>query len=275
MFSYPQIMGIVNVTPDSFYDGGHYHQKDAAFMHALQLIQDGADIIDVGGESTRPGAISISIQEECDRVLPVIEKLVLETATPVSVDTRHAVVMQEAIRLGAAIINDVAALTQNNALAVVSQYPVKVCLMHMQGQPGTMQEKPQYDNILQEIDHFFRERIAACEQAGISRQQLWLDPGFGFGKTLEHNLTLLGNLAFFKQLGCPLLVGLSRKSMFGALLNKPPEQRLPASLAAALIALLQGVACVRTHDVAATKDVLAVVKAVQPYCKESLSVTTA
>lgn len=275
MLSYPQIMGIVNVTPDSFYDGGHYHQHDAAFKHALQLIQDGADIIDVGGESTRPGATPISIQEECDRVLPVIEKLVHETATPISVDTRHAVVMQEAIRLGVAIINDVAALTQENALAVVSQQPVKICLMHMQGQPGTMQKAPQYDNILQEIEHFFQERIAACEQAGISRQQLWLDPGFGFGKTLEHNLTLLGNLTFFKKLGCPLLVGLSRKSMFGALLNKPPEQRLSASLAGVLIALLQGVACVRTHDVADTKDALAVMKAVQPYCKESLSVTAA
>ncbi len=268
-------MGIVNVTPDSFYDGGRYFQHETAFKHALQLIHDGADIIDVGGESTRPGATPISIQEECDRILPLIEKLVLETATPISVDTRHAVVMQEAIRLGAAIINDVAALTQENALAVVSQYPVKVCLMHMQGQPGTMQNAPHYDNILQEVEDFFRKRIAACEQAGISRQQLWLDPGFGFGKNLEHNLTLLGNLAFFKTLGCPLLVGLSRKSMFGALLNKPSEQRLPASLAAVLIALLQGVACVRTHDVAATHDVLAVMKAVQPYCKESLSVTAA
>ncbi len=275
MFSYPQIMGIVNVTPDSFYDGGRYHQQDAAINHALQLIEDGADIIDVGGESTRPLATPISIEEECDRVLPVIEKLVLETATPISVDTRHAVVMQEAIRLGAAIINDVAALTQGNALAVVSKHPVKVCLMHMQGEPRTMQNAPEYDNILQEIEHFFRERIAACEQAGMSRQRLWLDPGFGFGKTLEHNLTLLGNLAFFKKLGCPLLVGFSRKSMFGALLNRPPEQRLPASLAATLIAFMQGVACVRTHDVAATKDVLAVMKAVQPYCKESLSVTAA
>lgn len=268
-------MGILNVTPDSFYDGGRFHLHDAAYQHALALIQEGADIIDIGGESTRPGAMPVSIQEECDRVLPLVEKLVKETATPISVDTRHAIVMSEAIRLGASIINDVAALTEENALTVVSKHPVKVCLMHMQGSPESMQQKPHYENILDEIADFFETRIAACEQAGLSRQQLLLDPGFGFGKTLEHNLTLLGNLAFFKKLGCPLLVGLSRKSMFGAILNKPPEQRLPASLGAALIALLQGVAVVRTHDVAATKDVLAVMKAVQPYCKENLSVRSA
>ncbi len=268
-------MGILNVTPDSFYDGGLYHLHDTAFQHALQLIQEGADIIDIGGESTRPGAAAVSIQEECDRVLPLVEQLVKETATPISVDTRHAIVMKEAIRLGASMINDVKALTEENALAVVSEHPVKVCLMHMQGEPLTMQQKPHYENILDEIFDFFEMRIAACEQAGLSRQQILLDPGFGFGKTLEHNLTLLGNLAFFKKLGCPLLVGLSRKSMFGAIVNKPPEQRLPASLSAALIAILQGAAIVRTHDVAATFDALAVMKVVQPYCKENLSVRSA
>jgi len=275
LFFNPQIMGILNVTPDSFYDGGRYHLHDTAFKHALQLINEGADIIDIGGESTRPGAMPVSIQQECDRVLPLVEQLVKETTTPISVDTRHAIVMKEAIRLGASIINDVAALTEENALAVVSQHPVKVCLMHMQGTPQTMQHKPHYENILDEIVDFFEMRIAACEQAGISRQQIWLDPGFGFGKTLEHNLTLLGNLAVFKKWGCPLLVGLSRKSMFKALLNRTPEQSLPASLGAALIALLQGVAVVRTHDVAATKDVLAVMKAVQSYSKENLSVRSA
>lgn len=268
-------MGIINVTPDSFYDGGRYHLHSTAFSHALQLIKEGADILDIGGESTRPGAQSVSIQEECDRVLPVLEMLVKETATPISVDTRHAEVMSEAIRLGASIINDVAALTEPNALDVVSKHPVKVCLMHMQGTPESMQLKPQYENILQEIEAFFVERITACENAGIQRKQIWLDPGFGFGKTLEHNLTLLGNLSFFKPLGCPILVGLSRKSMFGALLNKPVEQRMPASLAAALIAVMQDAAIVRTHDVAATKDVLAVLKAVQPFCKENMSVRVA
>ncbi|MCS5710483.1 dihydropteroate synthase [Candidatus Berkiella aquae] len=268
-------MGIVNVTPDSFYDGGRYRAQSTAFEHALQLIREGADIIDIGGESTRPGALPVSIQEECDRVLPLLEKLIQETAMPISVDTRHAVVMQEAIRLGASIINDVAALTQENALEVVSKHPVKVCLMHMQGLPETMQQKPHYENILEEINAFFVERLQACEQAGLSRQRIWLDPGFGFGKTLEHNLMLLGNLSFFQTLGCPLLVGLSRKSMFGALLNRAPEQRLPASLSAALIASLQGVACIRTHDVAATRDALSVMKAVQPHCKETLSVRTA
>ncbi len=275
MFSYPQIMGIINVTPDSFYDGGRYHLQSAAFTHALRLIAEGADILDIGGESTRPGAQPVSIQEECDRVLPVLEMLVKETATPISVDTRHAEVMSEAIRLGAAIINDVAALTEANTLDVVSKHPVKVCLMHMQGEPSSMQQKPHYENILDEIYAFFVDRIAACEQAGMSRGQLLLDPGFGFGKSLEHNLTLLGNLAFFKSLGCPILVGLSRKSMFGALLNKPVEQRMPASLAGALIALMQDAAVVRTHDVAATKDVLAVLKAVQPFCKENMSVRVA
>ncbi|MGE3318159.1 MAG: dihydropteroate synthase [Candidatus Berkiella sp.] len=275
MFAYPQIMGILNVTPDSFYDGGFHHSHTAAFEHALQLISEGADIIDVGGESTRPGAQPISIQEECDRVLPVIEKLVKETATPVSVDTRHAQVMKEAIRLGASIINDVNALQNEDTLNVVANQPVKVCLMHMQGTPESMQHKPQYENILQEIYDFFVARINACEAHGLSRKNIWLDPGFGFGKTLEHNLTLLGNLSFFKSLGCPLLVGISRKSMFGALLNRPAELRLPASLSAALIALLQGAAIVRVHDVAATFDALAVLKAVQPHCKENLSVTAA
>lgn len=275
MFAYPQIMGILNVTPDSFYDGGFHHSHQAAFQHALQLISEGADIIDVGGESTRPGAHPVSIQEECDRVLPVVEQLVKETATPVSVDTRHALVMKEAIRLGASIINDVNALQGEGALEVVAKQPVKVCLMHMQGIPETMQHKPQYENILQEVYDFFEKRLQACEEQGILRQNIWLDPGFGFGKSLDHNLTLLGNLTFFKSLGCPLLVGISRKSMFGALLNRPVELRLPASLSAVLIALLQGVAIVRVHDVAATFDALAVLKAVQPYCKENLSVTTA
>lgn len=275
MFAYPQIMGILNVTPDSFYDGGFHHSKESAFRHALQLISEGADIIDVGGESTRPGARPISVQEECDRVLPVIEQLVKETAVPISVDTRHAIVMKEAIRLGVSIINDVNALQGIDALQVVAKQPVKVCLMHMQGNPETMQNKPQYENILQEIYDFFVARIKACEEQGLPRQNIWLDPGFGFGKSLEHNLTLLGNLAFFKSLDCPLLVGISRKSMFGALLNRPTELRLPASLSAALIALLQGAAVVRVHDVAATFDALAVLKAVQPYCKENLSVTAA
>jgi dihydropteroate synthase len=258
-------MGVLNVTPDSFYDGGRHNTVDAAVARARVMIQEGAHIIDIGGESTRPGAQAVSIQEECDRVVPVIEKLRQETALPISIDTRHASVMLAAIAAGADIVNDVSGLCDPGAIGVVAKHKVKVCIMHMQGTPETMQESPTYDNVVQEIQSFFHQRIELCEKAGILRENIWIDPGFGFGKTLAHNLTLLAKLAEFESLNCKILVGLSRKSMFGKILDKPADQRLYGSLAGAVLAAMHGASIFRTHDVAATKDVLAVVKAISPY----------
>ncbi len=271
------LMGVLNVTPDSFYDGGRHHSKEKAFSHALQMIQEGADIIDIGGESTRPGAQIVSPEEECDRVIPVIEKLKQETDTPISIDSRHTAVIKAALDAGAVFVNDVYALQDDGALATVAAANVPVCLMHMQGTPESMQNRPHYQDVLQELYHFFIERIVACEQAGIAREKIWLDPGFGFGKTLDHNLTLLTNLSFFKTLGCPLLIGLSRKSMFGEILNKPADERLHGTLAATMVAALQDVSIIRTHDVAATKDILTVARAIKPYLqrREQADVCTA
>lgn len=263
--SIPTIMGILNVTPDSFYDGGRYTHFDQAINQAKQMVREGADIIDVGGESTRPGAIPISNAEECDRIIPIIKQLKQELTVPISVDTRHAEVMTAALAAGADIINDINALQNPGAIEVAAARGVPVCLMHMQGTPQNMQNSPTYRNILQEIYQFFVHRIEVCEKAGILRENIWVDPGFGFGKDLAHNLTLLANLSFFKTLGVPLLVGLSRKSMFGKILNLPLEQRLNGSLAGAMLAAMQGASIIRTHDVAATKEVIAVLKAVQPY----------
>lgn len=254
-------MGIVNVTPDSFYDGGRYYERDKAISHAMQLIREGADIIDIGGESTRPGAKPVSIDEERDRVIPIIEYLSKETAIPISIDSRHPAVMQAAILAGACIVNDVSGMQDAAAREIVAKQQVPVCIMHMQGKPETMQHAPIYTDIIQEELLFFKNRIELCEKAGILRENIWIDPGFGFGKTLEHNLTLLANLSRFKQLGCEILVGLSRKSMFGQLLNKPEEQRLYGSIAGSVIACLQGATIIRTHDVSATKDALIVIDA--------------
>ncbi|MBI2791248.1 MAG: dihydropteroate synthase [Gammaproteobacteria bacterium] len=256
-----KIMGIVNVTPDSFYDGGRYYERDQAISHAMQLIREGADIIDIGGESTRPGAKPVSIDEECDRVIPIIEYLSKETATPISIDSRHTAVMKAALHAGAQIVNDVSGMQDATARELVAKHQVPVCIMHMQGKPETMQHAPIYTDIIQEVLLFLKNRIELCEKAGILRENIWIDPGFGFGKTLEHNLTLLSNLSSFKQLGCEILVGLSRKSMFGKLLNKPEEQRLHGSIAGTVVACLQGATIIRTHDVSATKDALAVVDA--------------
>jgi dihydropteroate synthase len=264
-----KIMGIVNVTPDSFYDGGRYLSKESAIKHAMQLIDEGADIIDIGGESTRPGAMPVSIDEECDRVIPIIEFLSKETSIPISIDSRHTTVMQAAIRAGAHIVNDVSGMQDATARALVAKHQIPVCIMHMQGEPDTMQNAPIYTDILQEVSLFLKNRIELCEKAGILREKIWIDPGFGFGKTLAHNLTLLANLSYFKQLGCEILVGLSRKSMFGMLLNKPEEQRLQGSIAGTVFALMQGATIVRTHDVSATKDALAVFDALQPYSHRS------
>lgn len=261
--SRPVIMGILNVTPDSFSDGGQFFTQEAAIRQALRMYAEGAEIIDIGAESTRPGAASVSEQEELDRILPVLEAVRRECSAIVSVDTSTPAVMKEAAARGAGLINDVRALQREGALAVAAQTGLPVCLMHMQGEPGTMQANPHYDNVVQDIMRFFRERIAACSSAGIDKNNILLDPGFGFGKNLQHNVILLKNLSQFQVLGLPLLVGLSRKSMLGAILGgKPVDERLYASITAAAIAVMNGARIVRTHDVAATRDAVAIATAV-------------
>jgi dihydropteroate synthase len=257
-------MGILNVTPDSFSDGGDFISLDLAMSHAEQMLQDGADIIDIGGESTRPGAKAVSEQEELDRVIPVIEAIKQRLSVIISIDTSKPAVMREAVSAGAGMINDVMALQTPGAVAVAMESAVPVCLMHMQGQPRTMQDHPSYGDVVADILTFFEQRVADCMAGGIARERLLLDPGFGFGKTLEHNLTLLQHLDAFNRLGLPLLVGVSRKSMLGAILDGAPvEKRLYASLAAAVMALERGAAILRVHDVGPTVDALKVVNAVR------------
>lgn len=258
-------MGVLNVTPDSFYDGGRHHTLREAVKHAEQMIAEGVDIIDVGGESTRPGAKTVSIEEELNRVIPVVQILSKELVVPISVDTRNTEVMKQAVENGAHFINDVMALQADGALAVAAQSKVNVCIMHMLGQPQTMQANPQYQDVVGEIYQFLSQRVQACSEAGIPKKSIYIDPGFGFGKTLNHNLELLGKLAQFKKIGCKLLIGLSRKSMFGKILNNQTDDRLYGSLAGALLAMMQGADIIRTHDVKATKDVLEVYQAVKPF----------
>jgi len=254
-------MGILNVTPDSFSDGGEFLRADAAVAKALQMVEDGAAIIDVGGESTRPGASPVSVEDELDRVIPVIEALTARIDVPVSIDTSKPEVMLAAVKAGAGLINDVKALRTDGALQQAAQLGVPVCLMHMQGQPPTMQQAPQYSSVLEEVKAFLAERIQACVDHGIPKQHILIDPGFGFGKTLEHNYELLGHLRELQQLGCPLLVGLSRKSMLGALTGRKPEQRVAASVAAAVLAVERGANVIRVHDVAETADALKIMEA--------------
>ena len=258
----PLIMGVVNVTPDSFSDGGHYLSLDAAVAHALRLIDEGADLLDIGGESTRPGAAPVSLEEERRRVLPVLEAL-LTSNIPLSVDTQKPQLMREAAVAGAAMINDVNGFEAEDALQAVSGSGCAVCIMHKQGQPQTMQQAPQYRDVVAEVDAYLRARIAVAESAGIARSRLVIDPGFGFGKTLEHNLALLRELDRVAAAGVPVLAGLSRKSMIGALTGREVGDRVFGSVAAALIAAQRGAAIVRVHDVAATRDALAVWKAVE------------
>lgn len=255
------VMGVVNVTPDSFSDGGRFIKANAALAQARRLMAAGASILDVGGESTRPGATPVSVQQELDRVIPVVESLAREAGVVLSVDTSTPEVMREAARAGAHLINDVRALSREGALQAAADTGLAVCLMHMQGQPGTMQMSPEYDDVVAEVERYLAERIAACEAAGLQRQQLLVDPGFGFGKTLGHNLSLLKHLRRFTQWGCPVLVGMSRKSMIGDVLNKPVDQRLYGSLAAAVAAAMNGASIVRVHDVAETADAIAVINA--------------
>lgn len=260
---HPRIMGIVNVTPDSFSDGGRYLLRDAALAHAHQLTEEGADILDVGGESSRPGAMMVSVQEEMDRVMPVIECL-RGAPVPVSVDTRKPEVMREALAAGADMVNDINALQQPEALAAVAASGAAVCLMHMKGKPQTMQqEQPQYQDVVAEVLKFLRERMAAVQAAGIARERIVADPGFGFGKTLEHNLTLLRNLGAFSELNVPVLAGLSRKTMLGAITGQDVEHRAHASVAAALLAVQRGAKILRVHDVRATVDALKVWYAIE------------
>ncbi|TMP33665.1 dihydropteroate synthase [Pseudoalteromonas rubra] len=258
----PRIMGIVNVTPDSFSDGGKYSQSDSAVNHGLTLLEQGADILDIGGESTRPGAPDVSLEEELDRVIPVIEGLRTQSDCAISIDTSKAEVMAAAIDAGADIINDVRALQAPGALEIAARYDnVAVCLMHMQGQPRTMQIDPTYQDLFTDIRDFFESRIASCVDAGVARDRLIIDPGFGFGKTLEHNFSLLGQLSYFAELELPVLAGLSRKSMFGKLLNRDTDERLAASLSGALLCAQQGAQIIRVHDVKETNDVLRVWRA--------------
>lgn len=261
--SRPQVMGVLNVTPDSFADGGDFFSRDAAIDHALAMEADGAAIIDIGGESTRPGAAPVAVEEEIRRVLPVIEALAPRLRVPISVDTRNPEVMRVAVAAGAGLINDVSALRMPGALQAAAECGVPVCLMHMQGEPQSMQADPRYDDVVDEVRTFLSRRVGACERAGIAPQRILLDPGFGFGKTVAHNLQLLAGLDDIGALGFPLLVGLSRKSMIGKLLGLEVAKRLPASLALAVLAVERGATLVRSHDVAATWQALQMIVALR------------
>jgi dihydropteroate synthase len=255
----PRIAGIINVTPDSFSDAGQHLDAATAIAHGLKLAEEGADLLDVGGESTRPGAEPVSAQDEIARVVPVIEALAKQVSLPVSVDTSKPEVMRAAVAAGAGMINDVRALREDGALDAAAALKVPVCLMHMQGEPRTMQEDPRYDDVVSEVRRFLAERIFACEMSGIDKKRIVVDPGFGFGKTLDQNLALLRALDQLASLGVPLLVGLSRKAMIGTLTGRQKHaDRAVGSAAAALLGVQKGAAIVRVHDVAATRDALAV-----------------
>lgn len=257
----PRVMGVLNTTPDSFSDGGRFLDASRARAHARRMVEEGADLIDVGGESSRPGAEPVSAEQEIARVVPVLEALADEVAVPLSVDTCKPEVMRAAVAAGAGMINDIQALQAPGALAEAAALEVPVCLMHMQGEPRTMQQRPHYDDVVGEVADFLQARVEAAEAAGAARQRLLLDPGFGFGKTLAHNYQLLRRLDAVVALGLPVLVGISRKSMIGRLLDRDLEGRLAGSLAAAAVAAFQGAAIVRAHDVAATVDAVRVAAA--------------
>ncbi|MGH1438490.1 MAG: dihydropteroate synthase [Cellvibrionaceae bacterium] len=259
--SKPRLMAILNATPDSFADGGALFSRDKVDLGLVKrkvdaLFEAGADIIDVGGESTRPGAEPVSLQEELDRVIPIIECIADNVDVAISVDTSSTEVIKEAAAKGAHLINDVRALTREGALEVAAQTGLPVCLMHMQGSPETMQSNPGYSDVLSDVSQFLQERVLACLDAGIDRKHIWLDPGFGFGKTLEHNLALLRYMPELVSLGFPVLAGFSRKSMVGKLLGRELDERLPGSLALAMMALERGAKILRVHDVAATRDII-------------------
>ena len=263
-FDRARVMGIVNVTPDSFSDGGLHATTAAAVAHGLRLAEEGADILDVGGESTRPGAEPVGLDEELRRVIPVIRRLAAETSLPISVDTSKPEVMRAAVEAGAGMINDVAALRGEGALDAAAATGVPVVLMHMQGEPGSMQAAPDYDDVVSDVHRFLAERIFAAEMAGIDKRRIVVDPGFGFGKTLAHNMALLAQLQRFTDLGVPVLAGLSRKKSIGELTGREvPEARIHGSVAAHLLAAQRGARILRVHDVAATVDALKVWQAVE------------
>ncbi|PPC86525.1 MAG: dihydropteroate synthase [Methylotenera sp.] len=259
----PHVMGIVNVTPDSFSDGGKFAQTDLAIEHALSLVEQGADILDIGGESTRPNATPVSLQQELERVIPVIEGLVKQIKIPISIDTYKPQVMQAAIKAGASVVNDVRALQENGAIDIVAASDAGVCLMHMQGMPQTMQINPQYNDVVAEVKTFLQQRLTLCETAGINKSRILLDPGFGFGKTREHNITLIQHLASFSTMGQPLLVGLSRKSVLGQVTGNDVDARIYSSVAASVISAMVGAKILRVHDVKATVEALKIVTAIK------------
>ncbi|WP_246139597.1 dihydropteroate synthase [Parahaliea aestuarii] len=264
--STPQVMGVVNTTPDSFSDGGSLYQEgrldlDSAFARARGLYEQGATILDIGGESTRPGAAPVSEAEELERVVPLVQRIAAELDVVISVDTSSPAVIREAVAAGAGLINDVRALERPGALEAAAASGLPVCLMHMQGQPGTMQDRPEYSDVVAEVADYLAGRLAACETAGIPRERVLLDPGFGFGKSLQHNLRLLQHLPRLQALGVPLLVGLSRKSLIGKIIERDVHQRLAASLALAVLAVERGAWIVRAHDVRETADALAMCRA--------------
>ena len=261
-FERPAVMGVLNVTPDSFSNGGRFVTLDAAVREAEQMAAAGAAIVDVGGESTRPGAGAIDDQEELDRVIPVIAALASNLDTPISIDTSKPRVMREAIAAGAVLINDVCALGADGAMQAAVELQQPVCLMHMQGEPRTMQEEPHYNNVVADVAEFLADRVGQCVASGLSEDLIMVDPGFGFGKTANHNIELLANLRQLKQLGRPLLIGVSRKSTLGVLTGRDIDQRLPASLAAAVLAVDRGADIVRAHDVGATVDALKVARVI-------------
>lgn len=258
----PAVMGILNVTPDSFSDGGRFDDPQVALRQAAEMAQAGAAIIDIGGESTRPGAENVSEQQELDRVLPIIESVQSVTDVPISVDTSKPGVMRAAVAAGASMINDVASLRADGALAAAAELGVPVCLMHMRGEPRTMQDDPMYDDVVAEVASFLESRIEACVAAGISEERIVIDPGFGFGKTRDHNVELLANLRQLRVRERPVLVGVSRKSTLGELTGRAVDERMPASIAAAVIAVLQGADIIRAHDVRETVDALTVAQTV-------------
>lgn len=261
----PRVVGIINLTPDSFSDGGRYRGLDAAQDHALRMIEQGADMLDIGGESTRPGSDPVSESEEIARVVPLIDRLAPRVDVPISVDTSKPGVMKAAVAAGAGMINDVRALQSPGAMEAAASLAVPVCLMHMLGEPGTMQDDPSYRDVVAEVHRFLAERIFACEMSGIEKRRLLIDPGFGFGKTLEHNLLLLAQLNRLMDLGVPILAGLSRKAMIGTITGKPIGERAVGSAAAAMLAAQNGALLLRVHDVQETVDALAVLRSVQPH----------
>ena len=261
--AHPQVMGILNVTPDSFSDGGRFRQRDEALRHAAAMVAAGASLIDVGGESTRPGALQVSADEELQRVAPVVEAIAAELDVIISVDTSCPQVMRESARLGAGLINDVRSLRRDGALQAAAESGLPVCLMHMQGEPETMQKNPHYDDLLAEVQAFFAERMAACAAAGIAAERIILDPGFGFAKNLQHNLSLFKHIQVLHGFARPLLVGVSRKSMIGQALGREVDQRLAGGLALAALAVARGACILRVHDVAETVDVVRMIAAVE------------